>query len=790
MLAEKGSQRQTQLFELIQELMEGRGNLTGLIAWVETLPKNALNVPNEVGERPLHWAVTLREGQTLVAEMIARGAELHARTESGETLLHYAVKAYRNHELVQFLVTSYPEVRQQMECRDLDLHTPLDAAIKTARLETVNYLLAEGAHSNHADHEGNTPLHLAAQRFSFSPGFAEIEILKTLLTHTREVHAKNQKEESARDLAFPEGRPPEAGPVQALFDQWVAAEQGTIPALQVQVSAQEQTPGIVISAPFNFRPGLPGLFAAELEEEYQRRLKSLLNMLKAAVANEKSLIQSYQALKRLKTLNEPIHGFYKRYEAVYQQGLAGNFEYWLHYKDPAVFKQDESFAIKKLAEYQPRLEALRQQILPIQGPQSSLARWIAHLQGQGRLNRQERERLCKLIRPRLGKNLESLEACERQLREWEQQASQLREDAERIKTCLDFYNEIAKRAGLILNVRALFTLSAHQDQCWDLFYRGMSEASRDLIAAMQAEIASIEDRLSAYPEVQLPRPNLQGLGILGQLSGLFGYLQQVTTQLEQAREELIWREPEASVPKAAFESRKEAAARADSKGKAPEGREDSKIPPIKLSQQGQVITVRLEAPEMSFKAQKQSLAALETKILEELGEEALAEITFKNVAGQCVLSLKAESEAMGRTMVAVLGIPVSAEEDAKDQDLSAANEGQYQEVLQHIAHFKEEINAYLEIAPPEQIDYAQQVLDYLSVCQDETRFPRAALLEELPRYLEQERLYFRELQEIAMARRTSGPSHLTALSFGTVGTPHLDAGDHYEAPPDIHPRPS
>ena len=94
------------------------------------------------------------EGAKLV---LARGADVNARTDEGWTALHVAAME-GSLEIAKFLVEKGAKLDTPA---DLDW-TPLHTASFLQKESIVHYLLEKGASPNSKDEAGNTPLHLAA----------------------------------------------------------------------------------------------------------------------------------------------------------------------------------------------------------------------------------------------------------------------------------------------------------------------------------------------------------------------------------------------------------------------------------------------------------------------------------------------------------------------------------------------------------------------------------------------------------------------------------------------------
>ncbi|KAE8376465.1 ankyrin repeat-containing domain protein [Aspergillus bertholletiae] len=107
----------------------------------------ALEIADHDGVRPIHLAASCSE--TLVARLIALGADTTAATGDGRTLLHIA-STTRQVNIVGLLLEHYASINQlslvNQRCKNS--RTPLHDACQSGRLETVSLLLKFGADVN------------------------------------------------------------------------------------------------------------------------------------------------------------------------------------------------------------------------------------------------------------------------------------------------------------------------------------------------------------------------------------------------------------------------------------------------------------------------------------------------------------------------------------------------------------------------------------------------------------------------------------------------------------------
>lgn len=106
------------------------------------------------GRTPLHWAAI--DGQVDVAELlIARGADVYAKSYAGSTPLHHAASS-GDAEVAELLIEKGADVN----AKNNRGHTPLHWAANEGYAEMAQLLIAEGADVNAKSNEGETPLQI------------------------------------------------------------------------------------------------------------------------------------------------------------------------------------------------------------------------------------------------------------------------------------------------------------------------------------------------------------------------------------------------------------------------------------------------------------------------------------------------------------------------------------------------------------------------------------------------------------------------------------------------------
>ena len=122
--------------------------------------KMAVKARDMYGYTPLHVAVRA-ENQQAAMTLLKKDADMEAKSRKGETALHYAVRK-GNRSIVNFLLQNKADVRARDKKGNSVLHKAENFEIY-ALLNSyfVDFWQEDNLHENH---DGQTPLHLAAER--------------------------------------------------------------------------------------------------------------------------------------------------------------------------------------------------------------------------------------------------------------------------------------------------------------------------------------------------------------------------------------------------------------------------------------------------------------------------------------------------------------------------------------------------------------------------------------------------------------------------------------------------
>ena len=141
-----------------------------------------IDAVDEDGNQPLHLACRQCYTET-VQFMVSNGADTNAVNKHGLTPLHTAAGRKKDcPDLCQILLKHDAKVDEM----DEDGNQPLHLACTQDHIETVKFLISQGADANAVNKYGNTPLHTAAVGKKDCP-----ELCEVLLKHGARINAVN-----------------------------------------------------------------------------------------------------------------------------------------------------------------------------------------------------------------------------------------------------------------------------------------------------------------------------------------------------------------------------------------------------------------------------------------------------------------------------------------------------------------------------------------------------------------------------------------------------------------------
>lgn len=171
-------------------------------------------LPDIDGATPLHRAVDNCRHVEAIALIVAAGAEVNTTDSQGMTALHRAVHGCTRADAIYILLEAGADVHQQ----DSLGQTPLHRAVTIGRLSDSNWawesdknslampvdavdaLLAFGASVHSTDMNGDTPLHLAVDRWE-GLGWGSIEVVSALIAAGADPLVKNSDGSSPLAIA-------------------------------------------------------------------------------------------------------------------------------------------------------------------------------------------------------------------------------------------------------------------------------------------------------------------------------------------------------------------------------------------------------------------------------------------------------------------------------------------------------------------------------------------------------------------------------------------------------------
>lgn len=156
-----------------------------------------VNKRDEFGYTPIFAAAQSGHFE-LVKFLIARGADLNAKTEDGETLLHFLIFGESEEidyiEIAKFIIEKGADIKIKDDKGRTLLHI---AAYFDLDFDFIKLLIKKGADINARSKDGKTPLHHA----SFFCG--KKELIEFLIENMADIHAADNKGRTAlHDAAF------------------------------------------------------------------------------------------------------------------------------------------------------------------------------------------------------------------------------------------------------------------------------------------------------------------------------------------------------------------------------------------------------------------------------------------------------------------------------------------------------------------------------------------------------------------------------------------------------------
>jgi ankyrin repeat protein len=140
----------------------------------------SLNVFDNEGRQPLHWALQCSENLEAVELLIKNGADPTSASYDGLTGLHMAAK-YGITDNCQYLI----EVAGvDGNITDQHSQTALFYAVESQTIDCYAYLLSIGLSASHKNKDGRSPVHIAAT-------LGSIEALELLTTYNGDINAVN-----------------------------------------------------------------------------------------------------------------------------------------------------------------------------------------------------------------------------------------------------------------------------------------------------------------------------------------------------------------------------------------------------------------------------------------------------------------------------------------------------------------------------------------------------------------------------------------------------------------------
>ena len=160
-----------------------------------------MNLSNKDGTTPLHRAAGERGQKEIVELLIAKGADVSAKTDNGVTPLHSAADGGQK-EIVELLIAKGEEVNVKSSSG----YTPLHSAASYGQKEIVELLITKGADVSAKTDNGVTPLHFAGGSTVGSMEVAGLLIAKGADVNARDNYGDTPLHYSAYALNYPRVR--------------------------------------------------------------------------------------------------------------------------------------------------------------------------------------------------------------------------------------------------------------------------------------------------------------------------------------------------------------------------------------------------------------------------------------------------------------------------------------------------------------------------------------------------------------------------------------------------------
>lgn len=165
--------------------------------------------------------------EELLTELVKRGVDLNRRNRDDQTPLEWALEQ----EVVFEGLDALLRRGANPNLRNAEGRTPLFAAVESQRLPEVTLLLLHGAQVELADHEGITPLHLAAAGHQ--------EMIDLLLHHGANLETVDKEGRSAGHHAILAGR---ADCLALLIARGLKVDPSLLAAAQNEIEALQELP--------------------------------------------------------------------------------------------------------------------------------------------------------------------------------------------------------------------------------------------------------------------------------------------------------------------------------------------------------------------------------------------------------------------------------------------------------------------------------------------------------------------------------------------------------------------